>query len=82
VVRFQLPTRQGENCGHVFKTSRAHPAVLSVWHPTHGLGIFNVSVEAGVMKRNVWLRTFTSAIVCWIFGIWQATHSFPADPSL
>ena len=40
------------------------------------------SVIAGVMNWNVWLRTFTSAIVCSIFGMWQATHSSPALPRL
>jgi hypothetical protein len=30
----------------------------------------------------VWLRTFTSAIVCSIFGMWQATHSLPGEPGL
>ncbi len=32
------------------------------------------------MKWKVWLRTFTSAIVCSISGIWQATHSLPVLP--
>ena len=36
--------------------------------------------HVGVMNSNVWLRTFTFAIVCSIFGMWQATHSLPALP--
>jgi len=38
--------------------------------------------DAGVMKRNVWARTFTSAIVCSICGMWQAMHWLPGLPGL
>src|SRR5262249_23098355 len=34
----------------------------------------------GVMNLKVWLRTFTSAIVWAIAGMWQATQSLPALP--
>ena len=60
----------------------AHLVDFSVWHPLQALGTFSESVAAGVMKRNVWLRTLTLAIVCAIRGIWQAMHSFPVEPSL
>jgi len=45
------------------------------------LGIFRESVIAGAMKRNVWLRTFTSAIVSAIWGMWQATQALPGLPA-
>ena len=34
------------------------------------------------MNLNVWLRTLTSAMVCSIFGMWQATHSLPGAACL
>ena len=46
-----------------------------MWQPVHGFGTFSRSVVDGVMKRNVWLRTLTSAIVCSIAGMWHATHA-------
>ena len=52
-----------------------------MWQVLHGFGILYWSVIAGVMNLNVWLRTLTSAIVCSIFGMWQATHSLPALPA-
>ena len=45
---------------------------------TQAFGILRRSLSAGVTKRKVWLRTFTSAIVCSIGGMWQATQSLPA----
>ena len=74
--------RQGEVFGHRFKASVAQAVDLSAWHTLHGLGIFRVSVLAGEIKRNVWLRTFTLVIVWAILGMWQATHSLPALPAL
>ena len=41
----------------------------------------SLSVIPGVMNRNVWLRTFTLAIVCSIRGIWHETHSLPGVPA-
>lgn len=55
---------------------------LSEWQTLQAFGIFKASLIAGVTNRNVWLATFTSAIVCWIFGMWQAMHSFPWLPTL
>ena len=60
----------------------AHPVDLSVWHRLQAFGIFRASVSPGVTKWKVWLRTFTSAIVCSIFGMWQATHSLPGAARL
>ena len=60
----------------------AHAVDLSAWQTLQAFGIFKASVVAGVTKRNVWLRTFTSAIVCSIFGMWQAMHSLPWLPAL
>ena len=53
-----------------------------MWQAVHALGTLSVSVADGGMNLNVWLRTITSPISCAIFGMWQATHSFPADPAL
>ena len=55
---------------------------LSAWHVVQGLGILYLSVMAGVMKANVWARTFTSAMVVSIFGMWQVTQLLPSDPFL
>ena len=63
--------------GPVGRASVAQAVVLSVWHDVQGLGILYLSVIAGVMNPNVWARTFASAIVVSIFGMWQATHSLP-----
>jgi hypothetical protein len=63
-------------------SSAAHAVVLPLWQTVHGFGIFNVSVAEGGMNLKVWLRTLTLAIVCSIFGMWQLTHSLPADPAL
>ena len=41
----------------------AQAVVLSAWHDVQGFGILYLSVIYGVMKANVWERTFTSAIV-------------------
>ena len=61
----------------------AHAEVLSVWHDVHGLGMLYLSVIAGVTNRNVCACTivFAGPSVS-IAGMWQATHSLPALPSL
>src|ERR1700733_5609492 len=69
--------RQGDRSRQDLIAALAHSVDLSTWQRLHGFGIFSFSVSAGVMKRKVWLRTFTSAIVASIFGIWQLTHSLP-----
>src|SRR5205814_2472439 len=74
--------RQGERSLQLFSAAAAQLVLLSLWQALHAFGIFSCSVSAGVTKWKVWLRTFTSAIVCSIFGIWQATHSLPVLPSL
>ena len=81
-IDFHRATRQGERSGHDFSASVAHSVDLSVWQTLQPLGVFKASVSLGVTKRKVWLRTFWSAIVCSIFGIWQAMHSLPALPGL
>jgi len=55
---------------------------LSVWQLVQGLGILYLSVMAGVMKAKVCARTFTSAMVVAIFGMWQATHWLPGESAL
>ena len=80
--RYLAATRQCDTSGHFLSSSFAHAVVLPVWQEVQGLGILNRSVIAGVMNLKVWLRTLTLAIVCSIFGMWQFTHSFPADPAL
>ncbi len=72
--------RQGDRSFQPFNASVAHAVVLSVWHRLQAFGIFNASLSAGVMNLKVWARTFTSAIVCSILGMWHATHSLPALP--
>src|SRR5262249_48425135 len=72
--------RHGENSGHVRSTPAAHSAVLSVWQAVHESGIFKDWAVAGAMKRKVCACTLTSAMVGWIFGMWQPTHSLPAEP--
>ena len=62
--------------------SVAHAVVLSVWHEVQGLGILYLSVMSGVMNANVWARTFTSAMVVAIFGMWQAMQLLPVEPFL
>src|SRR6266849_9638354 len=74
--------RHGDRSVHPFKAAVAHPVDLSIWQRLQALGTFRVSVVVGVMKRNVWLRTFTSAMVTSIFGMWQAIHSLPVLPVL
>ena len=69
--------RHGERSTQVFNAAFAQAGDLSVWQTLQAFGIFNAPVVAGVMKWNVWLRTLTSAIVCSIFGMWQAMHSLP-----
>src|ERR1051326_1156524 len=72
--------RHGENSGHVRSTPAAHSVVLSVWQAVHESGIFADCAVAGAMKRKVCARTLTSAMVGWIFGMWQPTHSLPGEP--
>jgi len=72
--------RHGENSGHARSTLAAHSVVLSVWQAVHESGIFADWAVAGAMKRKVWACTLTSAMVGWIFGMWQPTHSLPAEP--
>ena len=48
--------RQGERSFQLFSTSAAQAVDLSVWHRVQALGIFSVSVSAGVMKWKVWLH--------------------------
>ena len=72
--------RHGENSGHVRSTLAAHSVVLSVWQAVHESGIFTDWAVAGAMKRKVCARTLTSAMVGWIFGMWQPTHSLPGEP--
>src|SRR5579884_1783806 len=74
--------RQGERSRQFFKASEAHAVDLSLWQVLQAFGTFRVSVLAGVMKRKVCARTFTSAMVCWICGMWQAMHSLPELPAL
>src|SRR5439155_4458236 len=69
--------RQRETFVQPRRASRAQEVLLSAWQPVQGFGILYSSVIVGVMNAKVWLRTFTSAIVCSIFGIWQATQSRP-----
>src|SRR4029078_6196899 len=61
--------RQGERSDQVFRAAVAQAVVLSVWQTLQALGIFRASVWRGVTKWKVWLRTFTSAMVCSIFGM-------------
>ncbi len=72
----------GDRSGQCRKISVAQAVVLSAWHDVQGFGILYLSVIAGVMKANVCERTFTSAIVVAIFGMWQAMQLLPAEPFL
>ena len=74
--------RHGERSIQVFNAAFAQAGDLFVWQTLQAFGIFNAPVFAGVTKRNVWLRTLTSSIVCSIFGMWQAMHSLPGLPGL
>ena len=65
----------------VFSVSPAQVAALSVWQLAQGVGTFNDAVAEGVMNLKVWLRTFTFAMVCSIWGMWHDTHSLPALPA-
>lgn len=53
---------QGEN--HFFNCVVAQAAPLSAWQPVQPSGIFSRAPSEGAMKRNVWARTLTFAIVC------------------
>jgi hypothetical protein len=61
--------RHAERSGQRCKTSAAHAVVLSVWQDVQEFGILYLSVIAGVVKANVWARTFTSASLVSIFGM-------------
>src|SRR5207248_2175938 len=80
--RSHCSIRQGERSVQLFSACLAQAVGLSLWQMLHGLGILYSSVSAGVMKRKVWACTFTSAIVCSIFGMWQAMHWLPGLPGL
>src|SRR5437867_12593756 len=67
--------RHGDTPGQCRNVSRAHSTDRSVWQLVQGFGILNGSVNVGLMNRNVWLRTLTSAIVCSIRGM---LHAFTA----
>jgi len=73
--------RQGERSDQAAKVCFVQAVVLSVWQTLQALGILRASVWAGPTKRKVWLRTFESARVWAIFGMWQAMHSLPAVPA-
>jgi len=61
--------RHGERSGQRRKASAAQLVGLSAWHIVQGFGILYLSVIAGVMKANVWARTFTSEMVVSILGM-------------
>jgi len=73
-----LSPRHGDTPDQFRNASRAHAVDLSVWQDVQGFGILKSSVIFGVMNANVWLRTLTLAMVCSIFGMWQAMQSLPA----
>ena len=62
-------TRHGDRSRQPFSASFTQAVVLSLWQRLQAFGTFSESVSSGVMKRKVWLRTFTSAMVCSIFGM-------------
>ena len=63
-------TRHGDTLAHVRIVSRTQVVDLSAWQVlVQEFGILKRSVIDGGMNSNVWLRTFTSAIVCSIFGM-------------
>jgi len=68
-LRIHRPTRHGERSAHFCKAAVAQAVDLSEWQLLQAFGICNVSVSAGLTKRKVWLRTFTSAMVWAIFGM-------------
>src|SRR3982751_1693173 len=65
---------------HFLSSSPAQALLRVLWQATHAFGTLLCSLSAGDTNRKVWLRTLTSAIVCSIGGIWQATQSLPALP--
>lgn len=73
--------RHGERSGQCRSASVAQAVVLSVWQEVHGFGILYFSVMAGVTNANVCACTLILAIVVWIAGIWQSTHSPPGVPA-
>jgi hypothetical protein len=74
--------RQGDRSGQCRSASVAQALLLSAWQVVQGFGILYLSVIAGVINANVWERTFTSAMVVSIFGIWHSMQLLPADPFL
>jgi hypothetical protein len=53
-----------------------------MWQEVHGFGILYFSVMLGAMNANVCALTNTPGISASIFGMWQATHVLPVEPSL
>ena len=61
--------RQGERFDQLRGWSVAQRVSLPVWQAVQALGILYWSLIFGVIKRNVWLRTFTFAMVCAMAGM-------------
>ncbi len=61
--------RHGDTGDQLFNCCIAQTVDLSLWQSVQGLGILYLSVIVGLINRKVWLRTFTSAIVCSIRGM-------------
>ena len=62
-------TLQGDMVDQPRSAARAQSVFRSVWQDVHGFGTLNWSVVDGVTNLNVWLRTFTLAIVTDVFGM-------------
>jgi hypothetical protein len=78
----QLPASlHGERSLQLAIAFAAQAVVLSLWQLAQGLGIFWLSVIAGVMILKVCAATNTPGISGWIFGMWQETHWDPALPT-
>ncbi len=75
-------SRQGDRSGHCRSASSAQAVDLSAWQEVQGFGIWYLSVIARDNTANVCARTFTSASVVSIFGMWHATHWLPVEPFL
>jgi hypothetical protein len=69
--------RHIERSRQLASASVAQAVPSSLWQTLQAFGICSESVSLGVTKWNVWLLTLMSAIVCSIFGMWQATHWLP-----
>ena len=70
-------TRHGDVLDQLLNSDKAHSFDLSLWQLVQGFGMPNCFVSAGEMNSNVWPLTKFPAIVCSIFGMWQAVHSLP-----